>query len=191
MKHLFLLACLTIGCNDTDSSITTLRRGTQKSIDSIERKSKEETAIYLFTQSAIENLDFDQASKIIDSLLYKYPYDYRFRLYRGDLFVRHKHLDSALAEYSAAIAGNYIPIGYEKRSAVFILQNNFQLALLDLRKAVELNSDYNYSIGYTFELMKEYDSALVYYKRYAELNRSDRRTQEHIDSIKRLVPISI
>ena len=80
------------------------------------------------------------------------------------------------------VAANYNPVSLERRASVYILQKNYQLALVDLKDAAKLNREYIYSIGYTYELMGELDSAILYYERYQSVSKTN--VQSRIDSVR-------
>lgn len=181
---LFVLL-LTLSCDNRGSvqeQLDSLRSKTQYKIDSIERKNNQKVKIYLFADSIIDNSDFENSKRVIDSLQNKFQNDDQIVIYKGDLYMRHGNIENAIKEYSHAISNGYVPIAFEKRATAYIKLEKYTNAINDLKVAASYNSDYYYSIGYTFELMKKYDSALSYFKKYLIFS-DNLKVKLHIDSL--------
>ena len=156
--------------------------GAQKSLDSIDKEFTEDFKVYRFVDSLIEKSDIISTEKAIDSFLSIDPGNLRLYLSKGDLYTKHGKFSDAIREYSFGVAANYNPVSLERRASVYILQKNYQLALVDLKDAAKLNREYIYSIGYTYELMGELDSAILYYERYQSVSKTN--VQSRIDSVR-------
>jgi tetratricopeptide (TPR) repeat protein len=183
--YFLLLVLFVLSCDDNSTvrgQFKDIRTKTQQQIDSLEQENSKRMAIYLFADSTIYQNHFTFSKKVIDSLITTFPNDHQFLIYKGDLYMHHGQFKEATDEYSSAIRNGFVPIAYEKRATAYIKMNHFPDAIKDLKIAVTYNSDYYYSIGYTFELMKKYDSALSYFNQYLSTS-NDPKVKLHVDSL--------
>jgi tetratricopeptide (TPR) repeat protein len=183
--YFLLLVLLVLSCDDNStvrSQFKDIRSTTQQQIDSLEHENSKRMAIYLFADSTIYQNQFTYSKKVIDSLITTYPNDHQFSIYKGDLYMHHGRFKDATEEYSSAITNGFVPIAYEKRATAYIKMKQFPDAIKDLQIAVTYNSDYYYSLGYTFELMKKYDSAVSYFNQYLSTS-NDPKVRLHVDSL--------
>lgn len=153
---------------DITKKIDDLRKETAPNIDSFNKKIKAEDRFFDSIQYLINSGRLSGANNIINQLLARDPKSDRLHVLKGQLFEARMQYDSAFNEYDFVISNTRYSNALDKRANLFIKLGRYEKAIEDYRKEYEINYDYSYKLAQTFEMIKQKDSALKYYRIYLE-----------------------
>jgi tetratricopeptide (TPR) repeat protein len=153
---------------DIVKKIDDLRKETASGFDSFTKKLNAQNRFFDSIQYLISSGQVDAADNIIDQLLKKWPNTSEYYVLKGQAFDARKKYDSALYEYDFAIRLIPSPNALDRRARTFIKMKRYDEAIRDYRTAYEQNYDFSYKLAQTFEIAKQKDSALKYYKVHLE-----------------------
>ena len=82
---------------------------------------------------------------------------------KGDIYYSNDSLNKAIIEFT--LAGENFPKPLAARAGTLIKLKQYGKAYKDLNQAADINHDYLWNIGNYFEVIKQRDSAIKYYKK--------------------------
>lgn len=159
--------------------IEQIRRENKTGFDSLQRAFNYDNELNFRINDAINKNDFKTAYALIDSLP-PFGKKHSKHLYNGMIYEKQKRYSKAIEEYTEAL--NEIPYSKAEslRAELYVKMDKLKLALTDYKNIYEYNHYYSIHIAKVFELMKQKDSALKYYKIYLEHYPSDSVVQQTI-----------
>lgn len=150
------------------NQIDDLRKELAPKFDSTSKQIAAENRFFDSIQHLISSGQLDGADNVINQLLAKDDRNDYFWNLKGQVFDARKQYDSALFYYDFAVRLYPSPNSLCNRALTFIKLKKYNEAITDYKNAYEQNSDYSYQLAQAFQLNKQKDSALKYYKIYLE-----------------------
>lgn len=126
------------------------------------------------------------AISFIDKTLKKYPNEYFLHVYKGIGLYAIDSFKLADLEFkkSMKIGGHEFPKALAYSGFALAELKNYEEAIVQLKKAADSNSDYNYDLGQVYELNENFSKAVKCYnfeiKRIKELYPLTHMTNENI-----------
>lgn len=145
--------------------IEKIRDDNKAGFDSLQKALNYENDVNYRIKMSIQNNDFNTAYALMDSLP-PFGKEETIHLYKGMVYEAQDNYPEAMKEYNIALQKDVNPLFLEHRANLSIKMGKPDHALNDYKKAYDRNYDYSLPLAQTFELMKQKDSALKYYKIY-------------------------
>ena len=170
-------------CNNKPNiakTIADLRKEEQPKFDSTMKALAVESRFLDSINLLIQNNKLKQANLIVDSLIRTDPKNFHNYVLKGQIYEADAKYDSALYEYNISMSVQTFPTSLEARAKMYIRMKEYDSAIIDYEKAYQMNYDYSLAVAQTFELKKQKDSALKYYKIYLEHDPNSETVKQKI-----------
>lgn len=148
-------------------------------------------------QTLVAQNQFEPALADLDKALELKPGDGNTLKFRGFVWVGRTEWDKAIVDFTASIEKNPTdPQSFERRAYAYrslavsaarsdpaLSAKNFDAAIADYNKAIELKADYSEywnKRGYTYSLMQQYEKAIPDYEQALKLNPNDIDTPQRL-----------
>lgn len=164
--------------------IDDLRKKTQPRFDSLSRLMNDENNFHNNILKIIETKDLNLANKLVDSAIKSNPSRHILFTYKGMIYAAQDRHSEAIEQFNKSMSmASEFPLALNQKAQSFIKLNNFNSAIIDLKKAAELNYDFNYQVARAYEQMDLIDSAIVYYTKYLDHYPEKTKVREHLSSL--------
>ena len=169
---------------DAKKFIERVRKENKAGFDSLQKAINYENNLNYRIEKSITDGDFKTAYFLMDSLPL-FGKKHSIHLYKGMIYAEQKKYSEAIKEYTEAL--NEIPYSKAEsmRAESYVKMNKPELALSDYKNIYKYNHYYSIHVAKTFELMKQKDSALKYYKIYLEHYPTDSFVQQKLLILKK------
>lgn len=173
LNTLLLLFATTVFINCTNrpniaQTINDIRTKAQPELDSAMDAMAAQNRFFDSLKLLIKTKKLKEATVIVDSLIAYDPKEEYFMVLKGDIYDAKGLYDSAIYEYDMSMNIQTFPISLDARAKTYVKTGRYNAAIDDYKHAAEINYYYNIKLAQIFELEKQKDSALKYYRIYLE-----------------------
>lgn len=151
---------------EIDKEFNELQENAIKSIQEHENKSEDEGVFYSQIDSLISQDQQEKAINMLYERIIEFPYEKSYLIHHiGLIYAFDGNIDSAKAKFSEAISlnSNYA-LAYVNRAICYTDLDSIDKAILDYKKAADLNWDYYYDLGLAQEKKGLHEDAIKSYQ---------------------------